>query len=171
MGRKPAEPPPKRSSPRYSSLAERDHFAAIGRVAVGWSFFEFFLDHFAAELLKLEDHAAICLQAQVIGPARKMDAYIAAARWATDKKFLKDLEEFARDTTRLAEQRNRVIHDSWIVYENLPPHRFEITAKRLIRREAIPMPTEDVIALSDKIISHNLRFRELHERILASLEA
>jgi hypothetical protein len=89
------------SEQAYASDEQRDHYAAIGKVAGEWSFIEFFLDYYTAQLLEIDDKIAICLQSQVIGPARKFDAYVAAVRWRGVSKLSKELDQFGKDTAVL----------------------------------------------------------------------
>lgn len=153
------------SEPVYSSDEQRDHYAAIGKVTGEWAFVEFFLDYHTAQLLGISDKAAVCLQSQVIGPSRKFDAYVAAVRWRGVTKLNKDLDQFGKDIAVLAERRNRVVHDLWMLFPD-GPARYELTAKRTIRQKLVPTPTGEVLRLASEITDHRLRLRSLHEQVL-----
>jgi hypothetical protein len=141
------------------------HLAAIGRVAATWSEFEAIIDVSAISLARIPHNAGYCFAAQVIGPARKLDAYIALARLRGGASFVGELERFTRDATSMAERRNRVVHDSWLLIGRENPHRLEITAKRVLRHQYVEVPTAKVLALADEIAALTERFTSLHDRI------
>ena len=90
-----------------------EHYAAIGRVAVEWAIFESNIDLSAIRLAKINHEAGICFTAQITGSGRKLDAYIAIAQWrGATKKTMGKLHELAKDSTGLAERRNKIVHDS-----------------------------------------------------------
>ena len=110
--------------------AESRHYSAIGRVAAEWSLFETVIDNAAIDLAQVEYNAGICFTAQIAGSARKLDAFIALARFrGAPVKLVSDLCKFAQDVTGVAEQRNRIVHDPWLL--NIPT--FQIVLKQ--RRE------------------------------------
>lgn len=150
--------------------AAKEHLAAIGLVAGAWALFETFLDSLALELAQIDSPAGFCFTAQISGWNRKLDAYIAVAR-LRGLKSTKELEKFAKDTAGLAEQRNRVVHDPWLLEGGKLPTRFEVTARRVLRTEHVEVPTEKVLALDKTITAHVQRFISLHETIVAELAA
>ncbi len=74
----------------------RLHFAAVGAVASAWSTFELLLDAATLVLGNIPRQIGYCLTAQVIGAARKLDAYIAIARLRGANRFMKELDQFAK---------------------------------------------------------------------------
>src|ERR1700719_460078 len=99
------------STPQELSQSDTLHLAAIGMVASGWAGFEVLIDTFALQLARSRGSWGYCFTAQVIGPARKLDAYISVARLRGADKFIPELESFVKDTVGLGERRNRVVHD------------------------------------------------------------
>jgi hypothetical protein len=148
----------------------KEHYAGIGRVAVEWSEFEFLVDISTLMLAKIKMKAGFCLTAQIAGAARKLDAYIALAQvLGAEKKTVKALNAFAKDTIGLTEQRNRIIHDTWSALGG--PHRFELTARKVLRREYVPVSEDDLVKLTNLIKSHGDRFYELTKNVKAEVEA
>jgi hypothetical protein len=92
------------------------HFAAAGRIASLWAEFELQIDAAAIKLARVAIEPGLCPTSQVIGPARKLDAYIALAELRINqsklwRKIRESLYEFAKDSAILAERRNRIVHD------------------------------------------------------------
>jgi len=100
---------------------------------------------------------------------KKLDAYIALANlFGVSKKTNVALHEFAKDATGLSEQRNRAVHDPWLLISpKTKAHRFEVTARRKLRAELVPMPTGDVESLAENIDKLTARFETLARQILA----
>jgi hypothetical protein len=110
-----------------------------------------------------------CFTAQIAGSARKIDAYIALAQLRGAKQNINSLHDFAKNTTSLAERRNRIVHDPWIVEGGLTeahPKRFEITARRKLRSLLVDVPTVDVHKCASDIRDHKHQFDVLHERVI-----
>jgi hypothetical protein len=154
----------------YALDVSLEHYAAIGRVAVEWAAFEANIDFYSLRLADFNKEEGICFTAQIAGSGRKLDAYISIAQYrGVGKATAKKLHSFASDTAGLAEQRNRIIHDSWAGIGG--PHRLEATARKKLKFEFVEAPTEQVLELSHKIHTHNERFYELNEEIRAELHA
>ena len=146
-------------------LARQEIRAAVGSVAGSWATFELKID-FAALLLAGLDDVAMCLTAQIVGASRKLDAYIAVARFG-GTNFLAELDEFAKATTALAERRNRIIHDPWLVFDREDANRFEVTARRTLRAQLVPMSLIDIRKCHSDILAHSEKFDEIGMRIMA----
>lgn len=153
---------------KQKEAEQKDHYAAIGKVAANWAVFEHLIDSRTIELGQLPLIPASCLTAN-ISALRKLDAYVAMAK-SLGTTLEKTLHTFQADAKSFCEQRNRVIHDPWIL---IAPReralRFEITARSKLRAELVPMPTADVIALADKITDLCQRFADLSTSIAAEL--
>jgi hypothetical protein len=159
--------------PTVESIEEAErismHLAAVGLVASTWAAFEFALDVSAIILARISQHAGYCFTAQVIGPARKLDAYIALAKLRGATTFAGELEKFAKDTAALAERRNRIIHDTWFLTTRPKPSRLEITARRVLKHAFVEVSREDIMKLVNQIDAHTARFDALHARIAAEV--
>jgi hypothetical protein len=96
-------------------LAERMHYAAIGRVASYWSFFEVIVDMWSMRLAGIHYRRGLCL-AQISGIGRKLDAFISLARLRDLPLGVPDkLNKFAESAQGLSEKRNRLVHDVWFL--------------------------------------------------------
>ena len=142
------------------------HFTAVGMIATAWASIELILDSYALALAGLgETEVAQCFTAQVIGSARKIDAYIAVAMFKGATKLAGELDSFAKDTAGLAEQRNRIVHDPWDATHPGGPRRLEVSARRKLKTGYVTVPIEDVFAFHDKLQEHIVRLKALHQRI------
>jgi hypothetical protein len=155
------------------SQKEQQHYAAVGRVAAAWSYFEAVIDTEAINLADIEGRIGVCFTAQVAGSARKLDAYISLARELHDlpSKLIEDFDKFAKKTAGLSERRNRHVHDVWFFDHPNPPKRLEATARKLLRLEFIPAPVEKILELARDITSHAEEFDALIERVKAAPRA
>jgi hypothetical protein len=125
------------------------HYAAIGQVAVAWARFEMALDTFLGSAAEVTDEVVVCFTGQMIGVRPRIDAFISLVRYRGARKRWNDvLEKFARRAQSLAERRNRVIHDVWIMDGPDCPRRLEATARRQLRMDAIPVPTKELFTLA-----------------------
>jgi hypothetical protein len=62
---------------KYSRLPESDpRYAAVGLVASGWALLEARIDETIAWLAEADEKKIACITAQLIGPAKRMDALI-----------------------------------------------------------------------------------------------
>lgn len=145
--------------------------AYIGQIASSWASFELAIDVYALELAGFPKLIGLCFTAQVAGPARKLDAYIAVMRERGATEFLKELNKLAEKIKRLAERRNRAVHDPWITLGQEVPRRLEITARGNLKRQMVPVSKDEMLKLIDDIQKCRIAFKELHERIMASFAA
>lgn len=149
--------------PQWSKL-----YAAIGRVAAEWAAFEVHIDGACISLGQLDIYNASCLTAQIAGSARKLDAYIAIAKFrGVGEDYLKILNKFADETRKLAEKRNRIVHDPWVIQHT--PSRYEVTARKNLRMGFVPNSIKDFADISHAITKHLDRLNELHEQICKEL--
>lgn len=130
-----------------------EHYAAIGRVAAHWSYFEWFVDRSAIELCGQNELFVSCFTSQITGHARKLDAYISVARLVgVSDSLASNLCKFSQKVARVAEQRNRAIHDVWLLISpKEKAARYEITARKKLRAELVMMPTAQVLNLAHEI--------------------
>lgn len=166
--------PPEQDKSKLTDLhieAAIQHFAAIGQVAATSALLETFLDTLALELADITSEAGLCFTAQIAGSARKMDAYIAVARFRGAKKIVPDLEKFAKVTAALAERRNRIVHDPWSVEQGQTPERMEVTARRILRSQMVPVSTDDILKLVADIRAHIFNLLEIDDQIRSEIGA
>ena len=118
------------------------HYAAIGRVAASWSYFEGLIDSSSVKLASLDSQTGVCFTAQIFGSGRKLDTFIALARLrGISAGLVKDLHDFAKDARGLSSQRDRIIHDVWFFPHPAAPVRLEATAVKVLRLVEIPVTT------------------------------
>jgi hypothetical protein len=156
-----------RFSPTDAQLTQ--HRAWVGQIAGIWAVLEHLIDSFAITLAKISHNFGYCFTSQVAGPARKLDSHIALARLLGAEEFMKELDAFAKDTIALAERRNRVIHDPWIILDKLSPIRAEVTARRIVRNRIVPVTEIEMDKLTTDLSSHLTRFLDIHGRIMAAI--
>lgn len=131
-----------------------EHFSAIGKVAAAWALMEGAIDEHSLRIGGIYSDIGACLTSQIAGPSRKLDALISLLKLRGFTDQIRKLNEIAKDITGLGERRNRVIHDMWIADEKTGgPHRFEISARRALKIEMIPVSTEDVLKVASDILA------------------
>ena len=161
------ETTPKLINSELELEAAKKHYTAVGMVAGTWASFEIQIDNHALELAKIPYGHGNCFTAQIMGSANKLNAYIAIAQLCGAKRTIEALEFFAKDTVKLSERRNRTVHDPWILGDNESPHRYEITAKRKLRKLLVPTPTPKIVKLSTEIVAHIERFISIDSKVKA----
>lgn len=149
------------------------HYAAIGRVAANWAYLEYEIDRHCIELGGLTLGPAACLTAQIAGPGRKLDAYIAIADlYGLSSAHAKLLHKFAKDAQGVAERRNRTVHDPWfLVAADTQARRFEVTAKRHLVFDLVHHPTPKVSQLASDIEALTERFGSLAKEVRDARDA
>lgn len=154
--------------------AEREaHYAAIGRVAANWAFLEQEIDDQTVKIGAIPKLQALCLTAQVIGPARKLDALFAVANlYEPPKKLMRELETVAKEITSVAERRNRVVHDPWLLISPKErAFRFEKSARRKLKADLVHYPTRKVAKLAEEIDALTERLSKAAREITAHADA
>jgi len=163
------DPPFDFSIPGLTETAKQ-HYATVGVVASGWAGFEFFLDSSALELGRVPLQAGLCFTSQVIGSSRKLDAYIAIARLRGADKFMGELDKFAKETVKLSERRNRIVHDPWrVLTAGGLPYRLETTAKKKLRHGYVAVSAPEMQKLISDTERHITQFLVIHGRIKAAV--
>jgi hypothetical protein len=153
-----------------NGMLSHDHYSAIGLIAARWAYYEAVIDTWLLHYAEIEADVGICFTSQMMGSRPKIEAFIALSklRGAPDK-WNKRLEELAKETQSLSEQRNRAVHDVWDLTDAKIPLRHEATAKRLVRNVKIHVPTEKLLGLARAIDGLRERFEEIASDILMSI--
>ena len=142
------------------------HYSAIGQVAANWAYFEGVIDTWLAIFADVETEVGVCFTGQMIGPNPRLNAFIALVRHrGAKRKWNKQLEQLALDVTKLAEQRNRAVHDVWDLSEAEDPRRLEVTARKTVRVVHVHVPTEDLRRLAKYIDALRQKFDDIAEGI------
>jgi hypothetical protein len=147
-------------------VVEDRHYAAIGRVAASWAYFEALVNTASINLANIDVKAGVCFTAQIFGIGRKLDAFIALAKLkGASSKLIEDMHTFATAVRNLGVQRDRVVHDVWRFPHPNPPLRFEATAVKSLRLIEIAVPTEQLQRLNSHIEDLPHRFAALLARL------
>ncbi len=81
-----------------------------------WATLESSIDGTIAKLAETDDQTMSCITAQLIGPARRMDALLALFLLkGGSENVKKELKSFQGRLQQLGEDRNRVVHDPLIM--------------------------------------------------------
>jgi len=128
-----------------------EHFAAIGKIASAWAFIEAVIDSYCHELAGIDYFVGVCFTSQVAGPARKMDALFALARYKKgDDAVSKPLAKLRERVLSAAERRNRIVHDTWSSGDR-DPKRFQATARGKVIADWVDVPTSELISLETEL--------------------
>jgi hypothetical protein len=142
------------SETAYTTLPKDDpHYASVGRVASNWAILESILDGTIANLALCNEEEMTCVTAQLIGPARRMDAMIAlfTFRKGSDTSR-KELKAFQGRIQQLGEDRNRVVHDPLCIKtETGEVHKMRATAKGELKYSFEPVSKEKMDKVADDI--------------------
>lgn len=121
------------------------HYAALGLTASNWAYFEAVIDDWNLKLADIPLQLGACFTAQIAGSGRKLDAFNSIVKLLGVKTLSADtLEEFAKKASGLAERRNRAVHDSWDLSNPNDPKRLEVTARRKLRLQTVPVSTDSI---------------------------
>lgn len=143
----------------------QNHYAALGKVAAAWAYFEAVVDTWLSKFANVDSEIAICFTGQMIGPGPRTNAFIALVRHLGAKgKWGDVLDRFGKDASILGMRRNRALHDVWNMDDPAKPTRLEATAKQVVRILEIHEPTEKLLALVEEID----KFREAFDEKIAS---
>jgi hypothetical protein len=149
-----------------------EHYAAIGRVAATWAYFEAVVDSWISAFILRPPAVTACVTSQMVGPRSRLDAFIALARLlGARKKWNRALEEFANDAIGLGERRNRAVHDVWDLSQPTTPRRLEATAKKTLRLLKVHVPTSELIELAAQIGELANRFDDLASGIFSEIHS
>lgn len=95
-----------------SSVVPNQYYAAIGRVAAGWAFFEAIVNHAIWELANVEQHVGACITAQIISPIARFRALVALLKLrGADQSTIATINSLSSKANRVSRQRNRLVHD------------------------------------------------------------
>jgi hypothetical protein len=156
----------------YTFLDDNDpHFAAIGRVATSWALLEVLIDQRIATLTSATSESIACITAQLIGPARRMDALIALARLREfPEALIAELKAISGRIQQLGENRNRVVHDPIFQARKTGDiYKATITAKGKLVYGAFRTSLDEMQRTEKAIKLMVNEFYELSERLGAAL--
>lgn len=144
--------------------------ARVGRVSAGWARFEYLLNEIIWHLANVEFDAGACITSQIVSPSNRMRAVISLARLrGGDDRLIADLNKFSVKADGIARERNRIVHDPWLVSSDGIARRVEVSADKRLKYVAMPISTEDMDKLSQKIADAIEEVETLHNRLKREL--
>jgi hypothetical protein len=151
--------------------SEAGGFALSGRVADGWAMFEFHLDRTLWRIAAVNDAAGACITAQMLsvhGRLRALRSLVALA--GGTRHLIKEINKIAAASEGLAEQRNRLVHDPWMMnVTKRTVGKMRITARGKLDFRYVPVTDTEVSAVLKNIDAHTKRFFEFERRLWAEL--
>ena len=147
-----------------------EHVLAIGRVAMIWSQFEFFVSETIWELANLDRSAGACLTAQMIGPNPRFKALVALMHFRkANQNLIDEMNSLSGTAQGLGERRNRIVHDPWSISDWEGIRRLHVKADRKLEFEFKPDPIPELNKAYTDIIRLIQDFEDLRERMFAEL--
>ena len=146
------------------------HYSAIGQVTASWALFEYNIDYSCWMVAGLRSNVGACFTAQIMGPAKKLDALASLLNIYELPKIATALNKMSTQIRNLGDERNRALHDMWLADEETgEPHRFEISAKKTVTIKSIPVSTAALHDLAIRILNQLGAFDAVMEPVLAQL--
>lgn len=129
------------------------YFAAIGRIASGWAYFEMLINHAIWELANVEQHFGACVTAQIIAPVPRFKALVSLLRLrGADEASLKRLNSLSGSADELAQLRNRIVHDFSGMHRRTKKFsQLRITADRKLTFEFVEVPMHELKQTEERI--------------------
>lgn len=144
------------------------HFTAVGKIAAHWALLETLIDMTLWEITSFKDELGACLTAQLMGLGPRLNALGAAVSYFDlSKKLREDLEAFGKKTMGAGEQRNRAVHDPWLLdKETGEQKKIRITAKKALTFKTVTVSIDELHRIDEIIVSLVNEFWVLQERII-----
>jgi hypothetical protein len=102
----------------------------IGLVAAGWARFEYLANQLIWRLANVDIAAGACITAQIVSAPNRLKALGSLVHLrGGSEELLKDLGAFITRAEGIGRQRNRIVHDPWIV-EGEKSLRVEVTTDK-----------------------------------------
>lgn len=148
------------------------YFECVGRIAIGFSFFEMQLNRSIWYLSNVEQHVGACITAQFIGPGPRFRALMALLTLrGASKATLKIFDKLRNDADAISRERNRFVHDPAVMDGNQNFVRFEVTADRKLAFGMETVVLADFQKLEAKIKAITKRFDHAFESALIEIPA
>ena len=147
------------------------HYTVIGLVASKWATLEVIIDGCIASLALCGEPEMACVTAQLIGPAKRMDALLALfVHRGGSERLRKRIKSFQGKIQQLGEDRNRIVHDPLLIKSGTgKAHKVLSTAKGELKYEMVPVSINGMKKTADQIEEAGQEFRRLREEIDAEI--
>jgi hypothetical protein len=137
--------------PWITTGATPEIYQAIGMVAESWAQLEQSADYSIWHLAGVNYEVGACITAHLQSLNRRLQALMSLVRLKLpDSPVLSEMNKFIGHTDGLARERNRAVHDPWIMHGDMPG-RFQITAERRLIFEFQPDTSDRLRSLATKI--------------------
>jgi hypothetical protein len=146
------------------------HLAAVGRVAASWAKFEFAMNDLIWQLANVGINEGACITAQIMSPSNRLRSLTSLARLrGANDSLISDLNKFGEKADGFARQRNRIVHDPWLVEDTGKVSRMEITADKKLVFELRPTDAAEIEKLFADINLLVGAFFKIRGRLVAEL--
>jgi hypothetical protein len=146
---------------------------ALGRLATVWAEYEMTINVRIWELANVEKAAGASITSQLIGPLPRFRCLLALLAYRNSPQALIDeFNSHASQAEKIARQRNRYIHDPFVVDEDsLQMKRIEVTADKQVKMGIVQAEITELSSLCDKIGTLLSEIDRLWARVLAEVPA
>lgn len=164
-----------KADPSYTYHIPKDddpHYTVIGRVASTWAHLEALIDGSISDLASCGEAQMACVTAQLIGPAKRMDALLALFVFRGGSELLrKKIKAFQGRLQQLGEDRNRIVHDPiFIKIETGEAHKVLITAKGQLKYEFVALSIEEMKRTAERLKETGREFSALQKEIKSEMD-
>ena len=145
------------------------YYKLIGKLAITWAEFELSVNEAIWELANVTREAGTCMTSQFIGPGPRFRCLVSLLnlRKAPDA-LVKAINVLSGEAENLGRQRNRYLHDPLMRDRDTGRiYRMETTADRTLKHIGIPVETEEIGRLVEKIETIDADFDDIYLRVLA----
>ena len=136
-----------------STKVPQEYYAAIGRIADGWAYFEVLINHAIWELANVEQHAGACITAHIGAPIARFKALVSLLKYrGCNDAHIKSLNSLSGTADELGQKRNRIIHDVSAVSAKTGEFtQLRITADRTLVFQPTPVPMSELTQVAERI--------------------
>lgn len=154
--------------------ADHHVYTLVGRVASEWSRFEHALDLIICDLANIEPEKGACITAQIMGPVPRLRVIITQLKQInTDEStsLAGEFKELMGICSDVAEDRNRLIHDSWYLYSaSGDAGQFKSMPFKDPKYGIIQVDVDHINKTLERIERRQSKATTLHERVKALLK-
>jgi len=147
--------------PWITTGATPEIYQAIGMVAEAWAQLEHTADYSIWHLACVNHEIGACITAHLQSLNRRLQALMSLVRLKLpDSPVLPKLNKFIGYTDNLARERNRAVHDPWMMHGDIPG-RFQVTAERRLVFEFRPDTSDRLKNLVTQIDAATMDLNQL----------
>jgi hypothetical protein len=137
--------------PDFTLGATPEIYQSIGMVAEAWAQLEQAADYSIWHTAGLHYETGACITAHLQSLNRRLQVLISLVRLKLpDAKVIPKLNKFIGRIDDLARERNRAVHDPWVILGDVP-NRFQVTADKTLVFEFRPDTADRLKELVERI--------------------